>query len=178
MKTIIASVKGMTCTSCEVLIERKLKNVPGVEQVKVSRAKEEAEITCDEKVTLEQLQYVLKDKGYALYEKKSGSSASENSPSASLSSALFLRDKERWSEIGAVVVILIGAFILLKQLDLLPKNIGVTDGMSYGFVFLIGLVAAASTCLAVAGGLLLSISAKYREKYPHLSRREKSEEKY
>jgi len=173
MKTIIASVKGMTCTSCEVLIERKLKNVPGVEQVKVSRAKEEAEITCDEKVTLEQLQYVLKDKGYALYEKKSGSSASENSPSASLSSALFLRDKERWSEIGAVVVILIGAFILLKQLDLLPKNIGVTDGMSYGFVFLIGLVAAASTCLAVAGGLLLSISAKYQEKYPHLSRREK-----
>ena len=159
----------MTCTSCEVLIERKLKNVPGVEKVTVSRAQEEAEISCDEKVTLEQLQYALKDKGYALTEK---SNEKENGASKN-QTAFFIKDQERWSEIGAVLVVLIGGFILLKQLDILPKNIGVTDGMGYGFVFIIGLVAAASTCLAVAGGLLLSISAKYHEQYPHLTRREK-----
>src|SRR3989338_6181041 len=41
--------------------------------------------------------------------------------------------------------------------------------MSYGFIFLIGLVAATSTCLAVAGGLLLAVSSKFQEKNPHLA---------
>ncbi|MEK6899616.1 MAG: sulfite exporter TauE/SafE family protein, partial [Nanoarchaeota archaeon] len=60
-------------------------------------------------------------------------------------------------------------YILLKQLDVLPKYLGVTDNMGYGFIFILGLVAAMSTCLAVAGGLLLSVSAKFNERNPNAS---------
>jgi len=159
-------VKGMTCTSCEVLIERKLKHVPGVKTVKVSRAKEQAEVECSENVQLEQLQEAVKDKGYTLY---ASNDLIENPPRNSFINPFISKDKQRYSEIGAVLVVLFAAYFLLTQFDLLPKNFGVTDNMSYGFIFVIGLVAATSTCLAVAGGLLLAVSSKFHEKNPHLA---------
>ncbi len=162
MKKLNLKVRGMTCSSCEVLIERKLKQVPGVHNVKVSRAKEQADVECSDTITLEDLQDAVKDKGYVLH---ASADTIENTPK----NAFILKDKERYSEIGAVLVVLIGAYILLRQFDLLPKSVGVTDNMSYGFVFLIGLVAATSTCLAVAGGLLLAVAAKFNERNPHLT---------
>ena len=159
MKKLNLKVQGMTCSSCEVLIERKLRKVPGVEKVKVSLAKEEAAVECADHVQVEELQDAVKDKGYTLIEDSAGAS----------SSSFMLKDKERYSEIGAVLVVIIGAYLLLRQFDLLPKGFGVTDNMSYGFIFVIGLVAATSTCLAVAGGLLLAVAAKFNERNPHLA---------
>src|SRR3989338_2950349 len=159
MKIINLKVQGMTCSSCEVLIERNLRKVSGVEKAKVSLAKEQVEVECADHVQVEELQNAIKDKKYTLTE----DSAQNNS------SSFILKNKERYSEIGAVLVVIIGAYILLKQFDLLPKGLGITDNMSYGFIFLIGLVAATSTCLAVAGGLLLAVATKFNEKNPHLS---------
>lgn len=159
MKKIL-NVKGMTCSSCEVLIERSLKKVPGVEKVTVSRAKEQAEVECLDNVQLQQLQDAVTEKGYVL-------SLQENSANNSKISFM-LKDKERYSEIGAVLVVLFGAYFLLTQFDVLPNNFGVTDNMSYGLIFVIGLVAATSTCLAISGGLLLAVSSKFNEKNPHL----------
>ena len=159
MKKLNLKVQGMTCSSCEVLLERNLRKVSGVEKVKVNRAKEQAEVECADHVQVEELQNAIKDKKYTLTE----DSAQNNS------SSFILKNKERYSEIGAVLVVIIGAYILLKQFDLLPKGLGITDNMSYGFIFLIGLVAATSTCLAVAGGLLLAVATKFNEKNPHLS---------
>jgi hypothetical protein len=42
-------------------------------------------------------------------------------------------------------------------------GLGVSDTMSYGLVFLIGLVASVSSCIAVTGGLLVAAAAKYNE---------------
>ena len=150
----------MTCSSCEVIIERNLRKVSGVEKVHVSRAKEEAEIKCSDDVSIAQLQDAVKEKGYLLSVKdnlgdNAGSSANKS---------FILKDKQRYSEIGAVVVMIIGLYILLKQTDLLPQNLGVTDNMSYGFIFILGLVAAMSTCLAVSGGLLLAIAKSTMKK--------------
>jgi sulfite exporter TauE/SafE len=66
-------------------------------------------------------------------------------------------------EIGAAFVIILAIFIALNQLDLLPKKFGVSDTMSYGLVFVVGLVASVSSCIAVTGGLLVAIAAKYNE---------------
>lgn len=169
MKTLNLNVKGMTCTSCEVLIERKLKHVTGVHSVKVSRAKEEAIVDCDETVALGQLQEAIAEKGYTLTEKENGTYGE----ASGVFSNFFSKDKERWSEIGAVFVVLLGAYLLLNQFNLLPANMGVTENMSYGFVVVLGLVAGASTCFAVAGGLLLTVTAKFNEAYPHLSKQER-----
>ncbi len=160
MKKLRLAVKGMTCSSCEVLIERGLKKVPGVENVKVSRLKEEAEIECVEQVTLEQLQEAVKDKGYHLSPKESTPTTAKN---------FILRNPDRYVEIGGMFLLMVGGYLLLKQLNLLPEGISVSENMGFGAALLIGLVAAMSTCLAVAGGLLLAVAGKYNEKYPHLS---------
>src|SRR3989344_5198958 len=159
MKKLNLKVQGMTCSSCEVLIERNLKKVPGVEKAKVSQPKEQAEVECADHVQIEELQNAVKDKGYTLSFKKKNS----------FKNNFILRDKERYSEIGAVLVLIIAVYVLLKQFDLPPQGLGISDNMSYGFIFLIGLVAAASTCLAVAGGLLLAVSSKFHENNPHLN---------
>lgn len=159
MKKIHLSVQGMTCSSCEVLIERKLRKVPGVTHVNVNQRKGEARVEYTGDVSVTDLQNALAGEKYTLTSQQEGS----------LGHSLITPDKERWAEIGSVVVIIFGAYLLLTQLDLLPQGLGITDNMSYGVIFLVGLVAAASTCLAVAGGLLLAVAGKYQEKYPHLT---------
>lgn len=69
--------------------------------------------------------------------------------------------KKDYIEIGAIFLLLVAGYLLLKQFNLLPKGLGITDNMGYGFVLLIGLLSSVSTCMAVTGGLLLSLSTKY-----------------
>ena len=66
-------------------------------------------------------------------------------------------------EIGAAFVILAGLVLALDRLDLLPQRLSLSDEMSYGLVFGIGLVASVSSCMAVTGGLLVAVSAKYND---------------
>jgi protein-disulfide isomerase/sulfite exporter TauE/SafE len=68
-----------------------------------------------------------------------------------------------YAEIGAAFLIVIGVLFALGQFDLLPKQYGLSTTMSYGLVFVIGLVASVSSCIAVTGGLLVAVAAKYSE---------------
>ena len=77
-----------------------------------------------------------------------------------------LRD---YVEIGAAFLIIVAILFALSQFDLLPKEFGVSETMSYGLVFVIGLVASVSSCMAVTGGLLVAVAAKYNEASATLS---------
>jgi len=66
-------------------------------------------------------------------------------------------------EIGAAFLIIVAIFLVLGRFDLLPNQFGVSETMSYGLVFVIGLVASVSSCIAVTGGLLVAVAAKYNE---------------
>ena len=66
-------------------------------------------------------------------------------------------------EIGAAFLIIVAVLLALGHLDLLPKQFGVSETMSYSLVFVIGLVASVSSCIAVTGGLLVAVAAKYTE---------------
>src|SRR5882757_5590650 len=68
-----------------------------------------------------------------------------------------------YAEIGAAFLIIIAALFGLGQLDLLPKQFGVSETMGYGLIFVIGVVASVSSCIAVTGGLLVAVAAKYNE---------------
>ncbi|MBS3117040.1 sulfite exporter TauE/SafE family protein [Candidatus Woesearchaeota archaeon] len=169
MKKLNLAVKGMTCTSCEVLIERNLKKVPGVSDVKVSRAKEHAEVTCECEIPLSELQKAIAENGYTLSLKDE---SGETLPFEKES--YFSTHKKRFAEIGAMLLFIGGIYLLLTYFGILPKGYGVTENMSYGFIFLLGLTAGTSTCLAVAGGLLLAVSAKFNEKNQDLTNRLKA----
>ncbi len=72
-------------------------------------------------------------------------------------------------EIGNAFFIVIAIFFVLRQFDLLPKQFGLSNTMSYGLVFVIGLVASVSSCIAVTGGLLVAAAAKYNETTANLT---------
>src|SRR5262245_24231755 len=66
-------------------------------------------------------------------------------------------------EIGAAFLFIVAVLMTLGHFDLLPSQFGVSDTMSYGLIFVIGLVASVSSCIAVTGGLLVAVAAKYNE---------------
>lgn len=149
--------------------------MPGVEAVQVSRGKEEARVACADFTTLDDLQTALNDSQYTLHAKKTIHGESMAQPAAGYSGNTLPRipTSRKYAEIGAAVLVIIGLYLLLRQFDILPKGVGIPDQVSFGAAFLIGLVAATSTCLAVAGGLLLAVAAKYNEKHKDATRRQK-----
>lgn len=154
------TINGMHCASCEVMIERSFKKVPGVEKVSVNHATGKATVTCSRVPDIRELQHSIKDKEYTVV-------PAEQQPSMS-QPALNKNTKKDYKEIGIVVFVIAAAYIILRQYRLVPE-IGVSDSMSLGFVFVIGLVAAMSTCIAVTGGLLVAVAAKYNASHPGLS---------
>jgi sulfite exporter TauE/SafE len=65
-------------------------------------------------------------------------------------------------EIAAAFVIVIGVLLLVRQLDVLPGQFGISETMSYYLVFVVGLVASVSSCIAVTGSLIVAIAARYK----------------
>lgn len=161
-KKLQLKINGTHCPSCEVLIERKFRNIPGVIFVKVNHANGKAEIECNREIRLHEFQNVIKDHDYhvALW-----------NDDASMACAMEVSGKNTprdYMEIGAVFLIVMALYVMFKQLDFIP-SVGVGENMNYGFVFALGLVAAVSSCLAVTGGLLVALAAKYNEANPHAS---------
>lgn len=159
-KKLRFQIHGMHCAACEVLIERNFKKVPGVEHVNVNHATGKAEVQYSKAPDLHALQAVVQEHGYTV-----SSWADRHRVARELQHKNTKRD---YYELGAVLLVLMAAYLILKQFDLVPK-LGITANMSYSFVFAIGLVAAMSTCLAVTGGLLVALAAKYNEMHPSLT---------
>lgn len=164
LKKIRLNIKGMHCASCEVLIERKFKKIAGVEKVNVNHADGKTVLYCSRDPNLTALQNSITENGYSI--------ASATDQGVVNSNGEHVNNSKDYLQIGAVFLIVVAGYLLLKQFDLVPK-LGISDNMSYGFVFLIGVVAALSTCLAVTGGLLVAVAAKYNEQNPNLSGWEK-----
>lgn len=142
-------VNGMHCGSCEFIIERALKKVPGVVSVSVNRAKAIATVHYADRVpTQDELNVAVSSHGYSISE--------------TAGKAVTRKD---YFEVGGAFLVVTALYLILKQFDLLP-NIGVSENMSYWIVFLIGLVAALSTCIAVTGGLLLALSNRHAQQHP------------
>lgn len=147
MKKYTLYVHGMHCASCVMLIEEILKEVEGVKSVKANLhtrivvVEGEWEKTSNE--VAEFLTSFVKNNGYTL----------------SLEQEV---KEKKWNEFlyaFPIAVAFIAGFILLQKIGLVSL---ITSGeVNYGTAFLIGLVASISSCLAVVGGLALSLSAQY-----------------
>lgn len=161
MKKVELKIHGMTCASCEIMVERKFKQIPGIEKVNVNHATGKATIYFSKTPQLRELQNAVKENGYSV-------SLPHIRPNTQ-PQIVHRNTKKDYAEIGAVFLIVVAFYLTLRQFDFIPKSLGISDGMSYGFVFLIGLVAAVSTCIAVTGGLLLAVAAKYNEQNPNLN---------
>ena len=148
MKTYTLHVSGMHCASCPMLVEGELSDLVNVTHAKASLKHQQLEVTGDfgDKTLdeiVESLSVVTKPHGYTLSPEKQQHSAN-------------------WHEFTIAIPLALGFiafFILLQKLGLV--NLVTTSEVSYGTAFLIGMIASVSTCMAVVGGLVLSMSANY-----------------
>lgn len=146
-------IGGMTCKSCEILLERKLKAVPGIVHVEIRHKTGIARITAekDRLPKSETIESVIRKAGYSLID----------GDAPTLSSVA--GDGRKWMEIGASLIIIFALYKLLDAFNLVSLAPSTTGTLSYGGIFLIGIAAGTSSCLAVTGGLLLAMAAKYNE---------------
>jgi sulfite exporter TauE/SafE/copper chaperone CopZ len=150
-------IAGMHCANCAVLIERKFAEVAGVQKVRVDHVSGKAELVLSAPLDLDRLQQAVRNDGYTvlLWQDFARARAHKNTG----------RD---YAEIGAAFLIVIGALLLINQFGLLP-NMAISDNIGFGVAFLFGLVASVSTCMAVTGGLLVAVAAKYNEAFAELT---------
>ncbi len=166
MEKVEIRIKGMECASCEILLERKFKEIPGVNEAHLNHASGRATLLGSRIPSNEELQNAIKDTKYRII-------TGEEKESKNLErSTTSIKIKKDHLEIGGVFIIILALYLILKQFNILP-NIGISNNMGYGLIFLIGLVAAFSTCIAVTGGLLAAISTKYNENNPNLTKSQK-----
>lgn len=147
------TIGGMTCSSCELLLERKLKNIPGIVDIDIDFQTGLARISAkpDRLPDARRIAQTIRAAGYSIVD--------DESPSISSVPP----DKRKWMEIGASLLIIFALYKILQVLDLVSLAPSTSGALSFGGIFIIGLVAGTSSCLAITGGLLLSLAAKYNE---------------
>ncbi|MEK7137487.1 MAG: sulfite exporter TauE/SafE family protein, partial [Patescibacteria group bacterium] len=156
---------GMTCGSCELLLERKLKAVPGILDCDVSHRTGIATITADVShlPNGEEIERVIVSSGYSI--DNGSSTRSPSAETAACPTGVCPRESpnQKWMEIGACLLIIFAGYKLLQTFDLVSLAPSTSGALSFGGILLIGLVAGTSSCLAVTGGLLLALAAKHNE---------------
>ena len=136
-------VEGMHCASCELLIEEKLSQVEGVNKVDAKLNESKVYLQSSKLLNAQELSKLVEENGYRIVEKKSKRVINKKQFVIG-----FL--------IAAIVFIL---FLVLQKLGIV--NIANDSEITYPFIFFIGIIASVSTCMAVVGGLVLSISTNY-----------------
>lgn len=147
-KTHTFHVHGMHCKACVVLTESELLDLPYISSAKSSLKNHLVEIEGDfgnksELEITEELTKVLTKHGYSLSLEKQ------------------IRNKN-WSDFKIAVPVALGfilLFVLLQKLGIV--NLVSAGNVTYGTAFVIGIVASLSSCMAVVGGLVLSMSATF-----------------
>ena len=148
MKKHILHVTGMHCKACPMLVETELCDLPGVAGVKASLRHHHVEVTGD--FNGKSLADLIREFEPPL--KKHGYSLSLEKPPRPKTGRQFL------IAVPAAATFL-GFFVLLQKSGIIDLvNIST---VSYPTAFLIGLVASVSTCMAVVGGLTLSVTANF-----------------
>ncbi len=146
MKTITLHVTGTHCASCKILIEDILNEQIGIERTQVNLKQETVSFETNLDDSQHKLAEVLTEKvhhnGYSFSAEKK---AKEKKDNAVIWQAL------------PIGLVFLAMFFLLQKSGILNFGIGGTATPVTSFV--IGLVASVSSCLAVVGGLVLSLSA-------------------
>ena len=138
----------MHCNACTLLIESELNDLSNVNSVESSLNDCSVEIEgnfdnkTDEQIA-EELTLPLKAHGYSISVEKQEKEKN-------------LKDFKIAIPIALVFAMF---FIILQKLGLV--NLVNSGNVTYGTAFVIGIIASLSTCMAVVGGLLLSMSATF-----------------
>lgn len=140
MERKVLIIDGMTCINCQNKMEQELKNTAGISKVQVSYSKGQAEIEFNpEIVTLNRIAAIIEKLDYTVIDKKQA-------------------DSLKWvRRIGTLAVIILLYYLLqhFGILNLLVPSMLADSQMSYGMLFIVGLLTSVH-CIAMCGGIHLS----------------------
>lgn len=148
MKNYLFHIKGMHCKACILLTESEVLDLPTITSAKASLKHHQLEVQGDfgdmtEGQVVDSLNTVLLKHGYTVSVEKTA-------------------HKVTWSDFQIAIpiaLVFVAIFILLQKLGIV--NLVGGSEVSYGTAMIIGLIASVSTCMAVVGGLVLSMSASF-----------------
>lgn len=150
MKNYKFYVTGTHCASCKILIEDILNEQSFVVKSNVNLKNETVDVEMNTEQNIDEIATILADKikpnGYSLSVEKKLNKNKE--------------DDVIWKAIPIGLVFLVLFFILQKSGIL---NLGIGGKTTPMTSFIVGLIASVSSCLAIVGGLVLSLSAKISE---------------
>lgn len=152
MNKLTIDVAGMHCKSCELLLEKSLKKVGGVERAKASQSKGTVEIFYNRnEPDTQSIESVIRGNGYTVGKE------------AKL--PWFHSDPKKYTEAVVMALVLIGLYSIAQASGI---SLGTTRNLSsptLGVALLVGLTAGVSSCMALVGGLVLGISAKWNQEH-------------
>ncbi len=160
MKTQKVHIKGMHCRSCEILIEDELKQISGVKGVNVNHQTGIADIECECELNSDEVKVAIEKAGYTIGEDGK--------------IHFFSRNHRDYIDVGIAFFIATALFLIAKSLGLFDLSKSISGSYSsLPIVFLVGLTAGVSTCMALVGGLVLGASARFSAQFPNATGMEK-----
>lgn len=160
MKKQTVHIQGMHCRSCELLLEDGIKDVPGVCAVNVSHSKGTAEISYQGLLNIQKVQSVVEESGYTM-------GVGKRAP-------LISARKDDWHQLSIAALLIVSLYFVGRWTGIFDLGNTVSNNYSsLPIVFLVGLTAGISTCMALVGGLVLGVSAKFAKLKPFASSQEK-----
>lgn len=139
MKKII-HIKWMHCISCEVILEKELKNISWVELIMISHKKWIMEIDFENIKDYERVVEIIKKNNFKVIENNK-------------------KDKKENNILSNIIAILVVIILfMLSKIFNLYSLIPNTSTLSYSSAFLIWIVASLSTCLAITGWIIIWFS--------------------
>lgn len=140
-------IKGMHCPSCEILVKDKFKELKNVQEVNADFRKQEADVIFSGELTkqeINQVDYRLRNFGYQIV----GKPSQENDPLT-----------KKLTDAVSIAIILFVLFFFAQELNLIP-SFDTASGLTLTTVFILGMIASTSTCMATSGALYLATIGK------------------
>lgn len=141
------SISGMHCAGCELTIERNVKPLAGIKKADAILSKQVLNIETTANINIaelkSQINSAIGEYGYQIVDERKA-------------------HQNNWTKLTTALLIasgIAGLFLLLQKLGI--GDLVSADQMSLPVIFMIGVVASLSTCMAVVGGLVLTISSSY-----------------
>lgn len=149
-------IRGMHCRSCELLTEEELTQIPGVSKVKTNFRTGVAEVSYEGREPSDTvLAEAVKRVGYEV---------------GRGTRPWFSDDISEWVKTLFALGMVFVLYALLKISGLFDISLQSRENFSsLPFVLFLGFVAGLSTCMAMVGGMVLAISARFSERHPEAS---------
>ncbi len=158
IKEHIYKIEGMHCASCEILIEKKLLQLPNIKAVDASTSKGEVVVEYEgDRPNPERLNKIFKEENYKFSDSsiKPGKAKEKTEEKPVKSSTLVAFN---------IAIFIIIAFLILNKAGI-ANFLSLNSTSSLATFFGFGLLAGISSCAALVGGIVLSMSKQWQGLY-------------